>query len=197
MEQHFARLLEEIAKDPDRSIWELPMLTDDERQKQLCRCQRHGSGLRAGAVLPRGVRGAGREHAGCGGGRVWRRVALLRGAQRARQSARRTTCAGWARRRTSWSASASSVRSTCWWALLGIMKSGAAYVPLDPAYPNDRLAFIMEDAGIELLVTQESLRSSCRSRCRSWCGSTRQERDREAERRTIQSAQPVRIASRM
>ena len=42
--------------------------------------------------------------------------------------------------------------------LFGILKAGAAYVPLDPAYPNDRLAFIVEDAGIELLVTQETLR---------------------------------------
>jgi amino acid adenylation domain-containing protein len=40
--------------------------------------------------------------------------------------------------------------------LLGILKSGAAYVPLDPAYPPDRLAFLIDDAGIELLLTQRS-----------------------------------------
>ncbi|MCP4660645.1 MAG: amino acid adenylation domain-containing protein, partial [bacterium] len=40
-------------------------------------------------------------------------------------------------------------------ALLGILKSGAAYVPLDPAYPPERLAFMLEDAGVRMLVTEE------------------------------------------
>ena len=43
--------------------------------------------------------------------------------------------------------------------LLGILKSSAAYVPLDPSHPSDRLAFILDDAGIDLLVTQENLLS--------------------------------------
>jgi len=37
--------------------------------------------------------------------------------------------------------------------LLGILKAGAAYVPLDPSYPADRLAFMVEDAGLETVVT--------------------------------------------
>ncbi len=41
--------------------------------------------------------------------------------------------------------------------LLGIQKSGAAYVPLDPAFPRDRLAFMIEDAGVPVVVTQENL----------------------------------------
>jgi len=43
-------------------------------------------------------------------------------------------------------------------ATLGIMKAGAAYVPLDPAYPVDRIRFMMEDAGLSALVTRTSLR---------------------------------------
>ena len=42
-------------------------------------------------------------------------------------------------------------------ALLGILKTGAAYVPLDPAFPKERLALILEDANPKLLVTQASL----------------------------------------
>lgn len=41
--------------------------------------------------------------------------------------------------------------------LLGILKTGAAYVPLDPAYPRERLAFMAEDSGLRGLVTEESL----------------------------------------
>ncbi|EGX55941.1 aminoadipate-semialdehyde dehydrogenase large subunit [Streptomyces zinciresistens K42] len=37
-------------------------------------------------------------------------------------------------------------------ALLGVLKSGAAYVPLDPSYPADRIASIAADAGIRVLV---------------------------------------------
>ncbi|MGW2035835.1 amino acid adenylation domain-containing protein [Streptomyces sp. NPDC001811] len=39
-------------------------------------------------------------------------------------------------------------------ALLGIHKAGAAYVPLDPTYPTDRLAYMVEDSGAPLIVTQ-------------------------------------------
>ncbi|HEY0602634.1 MAG TPA: amino acid adenylation domain-containing protein, partial [Herpetosiphonaceae bacterium] len=42
-------------------------------------------------------------------------------------------------------------------ALLGIWKAGGAYVPIDPAYPAQRQAFLLEDAQIPLLVTQEAL----------------------------------------
>ena len=42
-------------------------------------------------------------------------------------------------------------------AILGILKAGAAYVPMDPAYPGERLGFMLSDAGIALVVTQASL----------------------------------------
>ena len=44
-------------------------------------------------------------------------------------------------------------------ALLGILKAGGAYVPLDPAYPRDRIQHVLEDAHIELLITQADLLS--------------------------------------
>jgi amino acid adenylation domain-containing protein len=42
-------------------------------------------------------------------------------------------------------------------AVLAIMKMRAAYVPLDPAYPADRLEFMLQDAEIPLLVTEAAL----------------------------------------
>ncbi|MBD3560349.1 amino acid adenylation domain-containing protein, partial [Planktothrix sp. FACHB-1355] len=41
--------------------------------------------------------------------------------------------------------------------LLGILKAGGAYVPLDPSYPHERLAFMLADAGVDILLTQERL----------------------------------------
>jgi natural product biosynthesis luciferase-like monooxygenase protein len=41
--------------------------------------------------------------------------------------------------------------------LLGILKAGGAYLPLDPLYPRERLAFMIEDAHVKVLLTQERL----------------------------------------
>ena len=42
-------------------------------------------------------------------------------------------------------------------ALLGIWKAGAAYVPLDPSYPSQRLQFILEDSGAHALLIERAL----------------------------------------
>jgi amino acid adenylation domain-containing protein len=41
--------------------------------------------------------------------------------------------------------------------LLGILKAGGAYVPIDPGYPAERLAGMIEDAGVPVLLTQSHL----------------------------------------
>jgi len=41
--------------------------------------------------------------------------------------------------------------------LLGILKAGGAYVPLDPEYPKERLAFMLEDAQVSVLLRQRTL----------------------------------------
>ncbi|APZ01573.1 non-ribosomal peptide synthetase [Burkholderia pseudomallei] len=46
--------------------------------------------------------------------------------------------------------------------LLGILKSGSAYLPLDPAYPAERLAYIVDDARPALLLTEAALRDDWR-----------------------------------
>lgn len=52
-------------------------------------------------------------------------------------------------------------------ALLAILKAGGAYVPLDPTYPPERIAFMLADAQVPLLLTQSSLQSrlpACQAR---------------------------------
>ncbi|MBK1838041.1 amino acid adenylation domain-containing protein [Azospirillum sp. YIM B02556] len=42
-------------------------------------------------------------------------------------------------------------------AILAVLKAGAAYLPLDPGYPPQRLAYMLEDGGASLLLTSEAL----------------------------------------
>ncbi|PYT45317.1 MAG: non-ribosomal peptide synthetase [Acidobacteria bacterium] len=44
--------------------------------------------------------------------------------------------------------------------LFGILKAGAAYLPVDPNYPKDRIAFMLEDASVQIILTEQTLLSS-------------------------------------
>jgi amino acid adenylation domain-containing protein len=41
--------------------------------------------------------------------------------------------------------------------LLGVLKAGGAYVPLDPTFPSERLAYMVQDAKVEVLLTEDRL----------------------------------------
>ena len=40
--------------------------------------------------------------------------------------------------------------------IVGILKTGAAYVPIDPTHPSDRISYVLEDAGVDLAVTSST-----------------------------------------
>ena len=44
--------------------------------------------------------------------------------------------------------------------VMGVLKAGGAYVPMDPTYPRERVAFMMKDAQVSLLLIQERLMSN-------------------------------------
>lgn len=45
--------------------------------------------------------------------------------------------------------------------ILGILKAGAAYLPLDPEYPTDRIQFMLEDSGLKIILSdQKTIKSS-------------------------------------
>ena len=41
--------------------------------------------------------------------------------------------------------------------IMGILKSGGAYLPIDPEYPKERISFMLEDSKAEMLLTQKSV----------------------------------------
>jgi amino acid adenylation domain-containing protein len=43
-------------------------------------------------------------------------------------------------------------------ALLGVLRAGGAYVPLDPSYPRERLAHMVEDSGLQVVLTESALK---------------------------------------
>jgi amino acid adenylation domain-containing protein len=45
--------------------------------------------------------------------------------------------------------------------IFAILKAGAAYVPLDPDYPNERLSYIIEDAALKTIITQNDVLARC------------------------------------
>jgi amino acid adenylation domain-containing protein len=47
--------------------------------------------------------------------------------------------------------------------LLAILKAGAAYVPLDPLYPKDRIRFMMEDSSAKILITSQQYKGHFQS----------------------------------
>jgi amino acid adenylation domain-containing protein len=46
--------------------------------------------------------------------------------------------------------------------LLGVLKAGGAYLPLDPAYPEERLAYMLEDSGARIVLTLTALADALR-----------------------------------
>ena len=53
--------------------------------------------------------------------------------------------------------------------VLGILKAGGAYLPLDPAYPKERLAFMLGDAGAPVVLTRGTWWSGAGARVRAVC----------------------------
>lgn len=51
-------------------------------------------------------------------------------------------------------------------AILGILKSGATYVPLDPGYPPDRTEFMVRDSAARVILTRDSLAGRLPAACR-------------------------------
>ncbi|HEX6701789.1 MAG TPA: amino acid adenylation domain-containing protein [Gaiellaceae bacterium] len=148
-------LLDEVTADPDRRLSELPALPDEE-QKLI---ERLAGGERAD--LPERCL---HELIADQVSRTPDAIAVVAGEERLTYRALDERANRLAHRLRAEGAGAGTTVALCLnrssdlpVALLAVLKTGAAYLPLDPAYPAERLAFMLADSGATLLVTHEGL----------------------------------------
>ena len=162
---HLRQLLEGIAQKPDTSVGELCLLTERER-KELIDDYNPAAQPSAGSTLP------------LDGGATLHHLFEQQVARRPEAVA--LTCDGVAltyaqvnaranriaRRLIEYGVQPETLVGLCLErtneiviAVLAILKSGGAYLPIDLAYPPDRLAFMLEDAQAPVLLTQRELTS--------------------------------------
>ncbi|MGI8990877.1 MAG: non-ribosomal peptide synthetase [Bryobacteraceae bacterium] len=156
MLNHFRTLLEGVAENPQRRVSEFPLLSDAER-----------------ALIVTGWNGTRAEY------RAHRTVAQLFEDQAARTpgaiaavfekekatygelNERANQLAHYLQKRAAGPGVLVGIcveRSLDMLAgILAILKAGSAYVPLDPGFPRERLAYMLEDSGLPLLLTSERL----------------------------------------
>ncbi|UOZ02729.1 non-ribosomal peptide synthetase [Amycolatopsis sp. WQ 127309] len=151
--EHVGRVLEAVARDADRRLSDLPLLTEREHAQVVDEWNPDGGPATGTALLHELVERHAAERPDAVAvtdtdGAVLTYAELNRRANRLAHHLRRRgagpeqlvgLCLG------------RSVRTVV--SLLAVLKSGAGYLPLDPAYPAERLAFIIEDARTGLVVT--------------------------------------------
>jgi amino acid adenylation domain-containing protein len=157
MTEHFGTLVSSIATDPQQRVCELSILTESERRKILVEFNATWADYRRDLCLhdffgEQVNRTPEATAVVCGKERLSYRELNDRANRLAhylrRQGVRPEVLVGICAER--------SIELLV--GILGILKAGAAYVPLDPAYPKDRLAVILEDAKAPILLTQHRLR---------------------------------------
>ncbi|HEX8185025.1 MAG TPA: condensation domain-containing protein, partial [Blastocatellia bacterium] len=156
MAEHYRQLLESIVADPYAKIAELPMMRDEERTRLLVEWNRTEAPYAAAKCIHDLFRDQVRLQPDamalvCGD--VQLSYAELN--RRANQIAHYLRSVGVGPEVVV--GVLMERRAEMVIGLLGILKAGGAYLPLDPAYPNERLAFMLQDASVEILLTQRDL----------------------------------------
>ncbi|MET0396105.1 MAG: amino acid adenylation domain-containing protein [Longimicrobiaceae bacterium] len=150
--RHLRTLLEAAARDPEARLGDLPILDAAERARELEACND------TAAEFPRGERIHDRFEAIVA--QVPDAVALVFRGESLTYAELDRRAALLARRLSALGVGPESRVAVCLErgpemvaALLGVLKAGGAYVPVDPAYPAERVAFVLEDAGVVAVVT--------------------------------------------
>jgi amino acid adenylation domain-containing protein len=155
MSGHFGRLLAAAVARPDESVWALPLMEAGEAARVAAWSQGPpavaGPALVHHLVQARAARTPGRP-AVVDGERVVSYAELDRAANRLSRKLARMGVRPGQRVAVCLDRSVELVL-----AQYGAMKAGAAYVPIDPAYPADRIAHLLRDSAAPVLVTTTAL----------------------------------------
>ena len=155
--QHFNGLLEDVLRRPEAAVAEYPLITAAERQRMLFGWNSHalpaGSDIRLHDLFEAQ---AAAEPA---------RTALVAGAERCSYGELNARANGIARALRERGVGPETLVAVCMErspdliaALLAVSKAGGAFVALDPAYPDERNAWLVQDAGAGLVLTQSHVR---------------------------------------
>jgi non-ribosomal peptide synthetase component F/acyl carrier protein len=157
MISHFSELLVHIVKAPEQAIGTLPMLTDADRHQLITAFNNTGTQYRGGKTIVNlfEQQVIKTPHA----------VALVfEGAQLSYQklNERSNQLANYLRAKGINEETLVPIcverSDTIIIAMLGILKAGAAYVPVDPEYPSERIRYMLEDTRASLVITSEQSR---------------------------------------
>jgi amino acid adenylation domain-containing protein len=162
MARHFQTLLGAIVADPGRRLSELAWLDADERRLVL---ETYSGGSAAAAAIDK--EGSIHERFEAQVERTPDAIALVFGTEqltycelnaRANRLAWRLAALGFGRERVVGVCAGRSPAMIV--GLLGVLKAGAAYMPLDPELPAGRLAALIEESRVELVLAPEDLRAT-------------------------------------
>ena len=157
MARHFESLLAGIAGDPALRVAELPLLTDRERYQMLVKWN-HTRAYYPETALLQGLFEAQVDRTPALAAVIFRGEELTYREldRRANRLARELIARGVGPEEVVGICAERSPELIA--GILGILKAGAAYLPLDPEYPRERLAYMLEDSGACRVLVQEPLR---------------------------------------
>ena len=158
MAGHYKKLLQSIAENPDQRIAEIEMLTEEEKQQVLI----EWNDTAAAYGRKRNIKELIEEQAEKTPDRVavvyeQEQVSYQELNRRANHLAHYLRGKGVGPEVVVCICVPRSVEMVV--ALIGILKAGGAYLPLDPGYPAHRLAYMLDQAQVKVMITQESLRN--------------------------------------
>src|SRR6185369_11940821 len=152
---HLGTLLAGAAAEPDRRLSELPLLTDAERRQILADGNDTATEIPAACthhlIADRAARSPEDVAAVCENERLTRSQLE----DRAARLAGRLRALGFGPESLVGISLERSLDLLV--AVLGVWKAGGAYLPLDPAYPAERIGFMLADSGVKVVLTHERL----------------------------------------
>ncbi len=158
MSERFQRVLEEIVKNPDQRVGDIGLLTEHEAA-QVAAWMRIERRYEREIPAQEWIRRRAEERPeACAVVCGEQRLSYGELEQRANRVAHELVKRGVGPEKLVGISVSRSVEMVV--GMLGIWKAGGAYVPLDPVYPSERLAYMMADAAVEVVVTDARARAA-------------------------------------